>query len=278
MSKKNVEIKDGDFVYIDYTSRIKENNQLLDTTISEIAEKEDFKPENHELTPQLVVIGNIRDFVRGFEPRIKGAVVGKKITFDVPPEEAYGLRRRELIESKNIREFRRQGVHPKVGQTIQMQERSGSVRVGLVRRIGSGRVLIDYNDPRAEKTINFEVTVKEKVTSDKEKMESLLARRIGTEISEKFKLDFKAGVLNIIVPKEAFYVEKLYLIKVLLSTEYFKFIPKIKKIVYTETHEAPKIDTPKKTTKKKAATKKAAPKKKTTTKKPAAKKKPTKKK
>jgi peptidylprolyl isomerase len=257
---KAVELKDGDFIYIDYTGRVKDSKLLLDTTKEEVANAAGVEIKEHEMVPQLVIIGDIRDFVRGFEPRLRKIKLGETKTFDIPPEEAYGSRRRDLIETKNIREFRQQGIHPKVGQTIQIQEKSGVTRSGLVRRIGSGRVMLDFNNPHAEKTISYKVTIVKKVTTDKQKIQALINRRVGDALAEKFKTTLKAGELAVEIPREAFYTEKLYLVKVLLATELFKYIPKIKKVVYSESHERPEVAKPKKP--KKATTKKASPKKK----------------
>ena len=56
MSKKNVEIKDGDFVYIDYTSRIKENNQLLDQMSSIDDSLEKLKQNSKKISDQVGLI------------------------------------------------------------------------------------------------------------------------------------------------------------------------------------------------------------------------------
>ncbi len=248
MSKDGT-LKDGDFVFIDYTGRVKDSKQLIDTTKEEVASAAGVEIKEHGLEPLLVIMGDIRDFVPGFEPRLKKMQLGETKAFDIPPEEAYGNLRRELIETRNIREFRQQGIHPKIGQSIQIQERSGVTRTGFVRRIGSGRVTLDFNNPHAEKTLTYEVTIVKKITTDKQKIQALIQRRIGSEIVDKFKTALKAGELTITVPREAFYVEKLYLVKVLLATELFKYIPRVKKVVYVETHERPEIPKPKKTKK-----------------------------
>jgi hypothetical protein len=100
-----------------------------------------------------------------------------------------------------------------------------------------------------------------KIATDNQKIQALITRRVGDALGEKFKTSLKVGELTVQIPREAFYTEKLYLVKVLLATELFKYLPKIKKVVYTETHERPEIAKPKKT--KKTTTKKSSPKKKT---------------
>jgi FKBP-type peptidyl-prolyl cis-trans isomerase 2 len=50
-------LEKGDFILINYTAKVKETNEVFDTTIEEIAKKEHLHKEGELYEPKLVVIG-----------------------------------------------------------------------------------------------------------------------------------------------------------------------------------------------------------------------------
>jgi len=50
-------LKKGDFILINYTARVKETNEVFDTTLEEVAKKEHLYKEGEIYEPKLVVIG-----------------------------------------------------------------------------------------------------------------------------------------------------------------------------------------------------------------------------
>jgi peptidylprolyl isomerase len=243
-------LKNGDFVTIDYIGRVKETNRVFDTSKEEVAREENIYDENQSYGPQLVVLGEGR-YMQGFETRLIGAIIGKQIQFEIPPEEGFGQRDSSKIKIHNIRDFRSQNVKPRVGQRIRMGQRSGTVV-----RVGGGRVVVDYNSPLAGKVLVYKVWIHDIVKTESEKLKSLISRRTGAELADQFKVKKKATELEIVVPPVTFYSQQIQITKAGIALDLLKHLPKIKKIQFTETHERPKTETSK-AKPKKASTKTA---------------------
>ena len=50
-------LQKGDFILINYTAKVKETNEVFDTTLEEVAKKEHLYKEGEMYEPKLVVIG-----------------------------------------------------------------------------------------------------------------------------------------------------------------------------------------------------------------------------
>ena len=238
-STKNI-ISAKDFVMLDYVGRIKDSNQIFDLTKEDIAHNENIFDEKQVYGPQLLVLGE-GQFMQGFETRLEGTHVGQEVSFELPPEEGFGLRDSKKIKIENIRDFRNQNIKPKVGQRVRIGQKSGTVI-----RVGGGRVVVDYNPPLAGKTLNYTVWILEKLTTEKQKISSLIARRTGPQLADQFKISNKTGVLEINVPQAALYAQQLQLTKAGIALDLLKYLSKIKIVRFIETHERPKSETPKK--------------------------------
>ncbi|MEM2201624.1 MAG: FKBP-type peptidyl-prolyl cis-trans isomerase [Ignisphaera sp.] len=85
-------IPKNSFILIDYELRTKDTNELIDTTIEEIAKKENKYEAERVYEPLLVIVGENR-VIQGLEEHIEtSAEPNKEYEIVVPPEKAYGLR------------------------------------------------------------------------------------------------------------------------------------------------------------------------------------------
>ena len=50
-------LQKGDFILINYTAKVKETNEVFDTTYEEVAKKEHLYKEGEIYEPKLVVVG-----------------------------------------------------------------------------------------------------------------------------------------------------------------------------------------------------------------------------
>jgi len=98
---------------LDFVGRIKDTGVIFDLTMEDVAKQEGvYNPSiNYGPVPVIVGEGNV---IRGVDEKLEGAEVGKKITFDVPPEKAFGKRDPRLIKIYSMAEFKKQGITPKV--------------------------------------------------------------------------------------------------------------------------------------------------------------------
>lgn len=170
----------GDLVLVDYVG--KANGEIFDLSNEEKAKEEEINTERMDFEPIPVLVGE-EYVIPGFEDAIKDMDVGDEKEFTVSPEEGYGDRESENIETYPEKEFQRQDVSVSVGDTLMVGQRQGRV----ISK-GSGRVRIDFNHPLAGKELEYWVEIVEKVSDDEEKARKIFDYRMGhgeTEFEDK---------------------------------------------------------------------------------------------
>lgn len=79
----------GDFVKINYTGRIAETKQVFDTTVKQVAEKENINNPNAKYEPLGIIIGE--GFVlKGLDDSLTEHKSGEKYKINIKPENAFG--------------------------------------------------------------------------------------------------------------------------------------------------------------------------------------------
>lgn len=227
----------GDFVLIDYTTRIKETGELFDTTSAEEAKKGNIFKEGSRYEPMLVVVGE-GWVLKGLDDSLVGLEVEKPSTIEVPPDQAFGARDPAKIRMIPASRFRRQNVNPYPGAQIEVDGRSA-----VVRSVGAGRVQVDFNPPLAGKTLVYDLTVKRVLTEREDKIKALTHRRIPNVDVEKFKMTLTDKDVTIEVPEDVFYLEGIQAAKRGLASDIQKFLPEVEKVVFTEFFSRPKPST-----------------------------------
>lgn len=158
----------GDFVKIDYMAQVKDTNKVFDTTIEEVAKKTGIHTKDAVYGPVTIVIG-AGHVIRGLEKALLAMEVGEKKEVDIPPEEAFGQRDQSLLTKVHLREFRKHGLAPRRGMRIEVNNRWATVR-----RVSSGRVLLDFNHPLAGRVLHYTVEILDRVQDTAQKIEALI--------------------------------------------------------------------------------------------------------
>jgi len=186
-------LKDGDVITLDYEGRTE--GILFDTTLENIAKKENALVENRNYKPITVVVGEGR-LVPGFEEEIKKAKVGKKTEIKIKPEDAYGARDTKLIETMSASKFRRVCPDAKgyVGEELNIEGRPATLA-----NIYGSRVRIDFNPSLAGKELVFKYTVKSVLKKPMEIIKSLFTMEYPAD--EEFTVEVKKGVAHIKLPE-----------------------------------------------------------------------------
>ncbi|WEL22964.1 FKBP-type peptidyl-prolyl cis-trans isomerase [Candidatus Nanohalovita haloferacivicina] len=161
----------GDLVLVDYVGR--SNGEIFDLSNKEKAEEEGLDTSQLDFEPVPVLVGE-EYVIPGFEKAVEDMEVGEEKEFTVSPEEGYGERKSEDIETYPEKEFNKQDVQVSVGDTLMVGRRQGRV----ISK-GSGRVRIDFNHPLAGKELDYWVKVVEKVEDDEEKARTIFDYRLG---------------------------------------------------------------------------------------------------
>ncbi|MCU0774558.1 MAG: peptidylprolyl isomerase [Ideonella sp.] len=97
------------------------------------------------------------------ESRLIGLAEGDRVTFDLPAGEAFGERNPQLLQRVSRRLLDERGdpdevYHP--GDVVQFPTPDGQGSyAGVVREVGEGWLLFDFNHPLAGRPVRFEVQV-----------------------------------------------------------------------------------------------------------------------
>ncbi len=176
----------NDFVEIEYTGKIKENNSIFDTNIPEEAKKLELDIKTR---PYTICVGQ-NMILKAIDEFLLGKETSKQYTLNLPPEKAFGLRDRKLIKIMPISVFAKQNINPQQGMVFSFDN-----LLGKISSVSGGRVIVDFNNPIAGKDVVYEIRIKRKVIDEKEKVKSLLSAFLGRELEfdiENQKLKIKA--------------------------------------------------------------------------------------
>jgi peptidylprolyl isomerase len=223
-----VPIQKSDFIIVDYTGKVKETGEVFDTTVEDVAKEKKLYKEGELYEPRLVVVGE-GWVLKALDEALLDFKISKKDSVEIPPEKAFGNRDPEKLRLVPLRRLTARGITPKVGEQIEYDK-----RLATVRTMGSGRVQLDFNPPLAGKTLVYEVTVKKKLKTDKEKISTLIHRRIPAVEAEKFKFKVGKGTVTVNMPDDAFYVEGIQLAKRGISLDIQRYLPEITTVKFIE--------------------------------------------
>ena len=97
--------------------------------------------------------------IPGLEKELEGKVVGDKLDVAIKPEDGYGMRNEEMLQTVPREHF---GHVPEIQAGMQFQANSeeGPVMVTIVK-VDEKEVMVDGNHPLAGVILNFKVEVKE---------------------------------------------------------------------------------------------------------------------
>ena len=219
-------------ILIDYVAKVKDTDEVFDTTIEEEAKKHSIHESGVKYSPKLVSVGEPSyPVLKGLDEALTKTSVGDKLTIEVTPNKGFGERDSTKVRMIPIRKLGEDAEKISVGDTIEIDNKRG-----IVRFIGSGRVQIDYNHKYAGKTILYDVTVVKSLESDNDKIDGILKNRLPVE-DTKVNFSIKEKEANITIPEEIFRADGLQIMKHFIQMDIFKFVPNLEKINFIETHQ-----------------------------------------
>ena len=98
--------------------------------------------------------------IPGFDSAVEGMTPGESRTVRIPPEQAYGERREELLLKVDRSQFP-DGANPEPGQQFQMSQQGGQSFVVNVTEVDGDKVVLDANHPLAGEELTFELELVE---------------------------------------------------------------------------------------------------------------------
>ena len=161
-------IDNGDFVRVNFTGKIKETEDVFDTTYDEVAQEAGIFEENKTYKAIPIVVGG-NHLLPAIEEAIIGLEEGDKKTIEVDSENAFGPRDPSLIQLVPMREFKKQNMTPFPGMKIQSEGATGKILT-----VNGGRVRVDFNHELAGRDLVYDVEVTEIIEDDEEKIKSMI--------------------------------------------------------------------------------------------------------
>jgi len=223
-------LKERDFVLVEYTVRVKDTGEVIETTSEEVAKSSGIYREGDVYGPKLMIIGEGR-YVRGFEEAVTSSEVGEEKTVEVEPSKAYGDRDPNKVKILSLRELAKLNIVPEPGKAIEI---GGAV--GIVKSISGGRVVVDFNHPLSGKTLVFTYKVVKRLEDPVEKIKYLMLRRSRRLSAEKLVVRISQDMLKVEIetPEEVILAEDLQIFKRTVAEEIFRYFPEVKQVVFID--------------------------------------------
>ena len=136
--------KSGDTVKLHYTGKL-EDGKVFDTS--------------RERDPLEFTIGS-GNIMPGIEEGVIGMETGDTKAIEIPAEEAFGVRRKELVVEVEKNEFPSY-ITPTVGQRLQIQQKDKDPIIVIITDVNEDTITLDANHPLAGYTLFFEVELLE---------------------------------------------------------------------------------------------------------------------
>ena len=168
-------IKDKDFVEIEYTGKFAEDKAVFDTSDEALAKKTGIFTEGMRYGPLTICIGE-HQVIAGLDKNLIGKDAGKDYTFAVPPEDGFGKKDAKLLILVPLNAFKKQNINVMPGLQVEIDG-----RMGVIKTVTGGRVIVDFNHPFSGKDLLYEVKVRRMVEDKVEQLNSVLYLLLGTK-------------------------------------------------------------------------------------------------
>jgi peptidylprolyl isomerase len=220
-------LEKGSLILLDYTAKIKDTNEIFETTrADDVKNNPDYDP-NKKYEPRLLGVGE-GWVLKGLDEALLESSIDTPLNIEIPPEKAFGERDPSKVRMIPLRKLGEKANEVSIGDVIELDD-----RIGIIRFIGSGRVQVDFNHKYAGRTLVYSANIVKKLEDDQEKISNLIRRRLPIDLTE-VKHENKENNLEISLPESTFLIEGIQIIKRGISTDIFKFIPSLKSVIFVE--------------------------------------------
>ena len=165
-------IKEGDFVKLDFTGRVKPEGYIFDTTSKEVAQQNGLYNPGITYGSVTVCVGKGM-VLKGLDASIAGKELGFEGKIDVVPEDGFGKKDSKLLKLIPASKFKSHNVKPQPGLQVEIDG-----MIGFIKTVTGGRVIVDFNHPLSGKTLEYDVKILNKVDDKKEQVSSILTMKL----------------------------------------------------------------------------------------------------
>jgi FKBP-type peptidyl-prolyl cis-trans isomerase 2 len=242
--KEGAKLEKGAIIRLDFDLYVVSpdgKEELYDTTSEELAKKENIHDEKKVYDSVPLIVGHDRT-VKGLDNSLINAKVGEEYNVEIPPADAAGERKPDLVELVSMREFTRdhKDEEPRIGMEV---IRKG--KKGMITGIAAGRIRIDYNNPLAGKTLKYRYKVVTLADTLEEKIKNVIHLDYG--MSDDFVLTTSEDQVEIQLPEVCKYDPNWSLVKYKIVSDLRDIlgIPKVRLVEeYVKKEDEKKEETP----------------------------------
>jgi len=132
--------KTGDKVKVHFTGSLEDGSIFGSTTDEE---------------PFEFTIGE-KNMLPGFENAVIGLQKGETKTITLPPEDAYGAHKKELVQVMDRSGFPKE-INLEIGKKLRVRTPEGRYAIVTIKNFTEDSIVIDENDPLVDKTLTFKI-------------------------------------------------------------------------------------------------------------------------
>src|SRR5256712_6770685 len=114
-------VKPGDFLLVNYTLKVKESGETVDTTFDSVAKDAHIHREDSTFGPKFIILGE-GWLPKGLEESLIGLDPGTSKTVELTPEKGFGNRDPQKMRLVPLRRFRDKE-YPTPGQQVEFDGR-----------------------------------------------------------------------------------------------------------------------------------------------------------
>ena len=197
---------------LNFTGKEILSGKVFDTTIESVAKTAGIYDQKKQYRAATIMIGK-NEIFQALEEEVKKMKPGEEKKIALKPEQAFGIRKEELIGLVPLNEFRSRKVEPKAGLIIQVDD-----RYGKVQSVSGGRVRVDFNPELAGKEIEYLIKLEEKIDQP-EKIAKALIERFGSGLENQIKVEGNEIIITIKASKSNQQMAQFSIAKNLIAEE-----------------------------------------------------------
>ena len=223
-------MEEGTIIHVDYELYNGETGTIIETTREEVAKEHEVHQEGRTYSPMVCIVGGGM-LIAGFEEALAGAKVGKETECTIAPEDGYGEKDSELIDTVSIDKLLQSVKDPKqlyIGAPVTIGGKQGTLSY-----LAAGRARIDYNHPMAGRTLRYNYRIVSVIDDRGEKVKALLKSNTGLE---DFEVEFEGDDIAITVPQQMLFDTNAAMLKFRMVTV-LRDAVEAAKVSFIEVHE-----------------------------------------
>ena len=221
----------GDLIKLEYSGWITNGEDvLIDTTDEALAKENGIYKEGTKYGYMITIIGEGR-LIEGLEEVLMETGINEEKEIVIPPEKAYGVRDNKQVKVHSLRELLKNEIEPRVGAEVVLNNRKGRIV-----SVTPGRVVIDYNNPLAGRTLKYSFKVVEKIEAPDEKVRAVIDMDYPREAD--FEVSLSDSTVTIKLPDVCKYDPNWAMSKFQILSDIRKYVGEEFTVVFVEEYPA----------------------------------------